>query len=150
MKKAGVLSYPLNGQRKLCSDWEDAQADLSLRWAHTHFVGFVMSRLNYIRDVEKVPNTSDTVPGHLRLLRSVFLILNHVIYNVPGPVSPGSARGVTDATKCCNYRVHKNITAKEMNVLVFLKQTKLWYCHGFGLLLQNEKNYVQQRKKLIS
>ena len=27
------------------SDWADAQADLSLRWAHTHFVGFVMSRL---------------------------------------------------------------------------------------------------------
>ena len=23
----------------------DAQADLSFRWAHTHFVGFVMSRL---------------------------------------------------------------------------------------------------------
>ena len=23
----------------------DAQADLSLRWAYTHFVGFVMSRL---------------------------------------------------------------------------------------------------------
>ena len=23
----------------------DAQADLSLRWAHTHFVGFDMSRL---------------------------------------------------------------------------------------------------------
>ena len=28
-------------------DWADAQADLSLRWAHSHFVGFVMSRLNY-------------------------------------------------------------------------------------------------------
>ena len=27
------------------SDWADAQADLSLRWAHTHFVGFVMTRL---------------------------------------------------------------------------------------------------------
>ena len=27
------------------SDWADAQADLSLRWAHTHFVGFVMSWL---------------------------------------------------------------------------------------------------------
>ena len=26
-------------------DWVDAQADLSLRWAHTHFVGFVMSWL---------------------------------------------------------------------------------------------------------
>ena len=24
------------------SDWADAQADLSLRWAHSHFVGFVM------------------------------------------------------------------------------------------------------------
>ena len=27
------------------SDWVDAYADLSLRWAHTHFVGFVMSWL---------------------------------------------------------------------------------------------------------
>ena len=27
------------------SDWADAQADLSLRWAHSHFVGFVMSWL---------------------------------------------------------------------------------------------------------
>ena len=27
------------------SDWVDARADLSLRWAHTRFVGFVMSRL---------------------------------------------------------------------------------------------------------
>ena len=27
------------------SDWADAQADLSLRWTPSHFVGFVMSRL---------------------------------------------------------------------------------------------------------
>ena len=33
------------GQGRLWSDWVDAQADLSLRWAHSHFVGFVMSRL---------------------------------------------------------------------------------------------------------
>ena len=33
------------GQRRLWSDWADAQADLSLRWAHSHFVGFVMSQL---------------------------------------------------------------------------------------------------------
>ena len=26
----------------------DAQADLSLRWAHTHFVGFFMSWLKYL------------------------------------------------------------------------------------------------------
>ena len=35
MKKPWVLSYPL-----IWSDWADAHADLSLRWAHTHFVGF--------------------------------------------------------------------------------------------------------------
>ena len=33
------------GQRRLWSDWADAQADLSLRWVHNHFVGFVMRRL---------------------------------------------------------------------------------------------------------
>ena len=42
MKKAWVFSYPLSTQRRLWSDWADAQADLSLRWAHSHFVGFVM------------------------------------------------------------------------------------------------------------
>ena len=45
MKKGWILSYPLIAQRRLRSDWADAQADLSLRWAHGHFVGFVMSRL---------------------------------------------------------------------------------------------------------
>ena len=45
MKKAWVLSYPLSAQRRLWSDWADAQADPSLRWAHSHFVGFVMRRL---------------------------------------------------------------------------------------------------------
>ena len=45
MKKAWVLSYPLSAQRRHWSDWVNAQADLSLRLAHTHFVGFVMLRL---------------------------------------------------------------------------------------------------------
>ena len=47
MKKAWVLSYPLSAQRRRWSDWADAQADLSLRWEHTHFVGFVMRWLIY-------------------------------------------------------------------------------------------------------
>ena len=47
MKKPWALSYSLSAQRRLWSDWTDAQADLSLRWAHSHFVGFVMSRLIY-------------------------------------------------------------------------------------------------------
>ena len=41
-------SYPLSAQRRLWSDWVDSQADLSLRWAHTHFVGFVVSWLIYM------------------------------------------------------------------------------------------------------
>ena len=47
MKEAWVLNYSLSTQRRLWSDWADAQADLSLRWVHTHFVGFVMLWLIY-------------------------------------------------------------------------------------------------------
>ena len=36
------------GQRRLWSDWADAQAYLSLRWAHTHFVRFVTRRLTWV------------------------------------------------------------------------------------------------------
>ena len=45
MKKAWVLSYPLSAQHRLWSDWVDAQADLSLRWVHSHFIGFFMTWL---------------------------------------------------------------------------------------------------------
>ena len=45
MKKAIVLSYPFSAQRRSWSDWADTQADLSLRWAHSHFVCFVMRLL---------------------------------------------------------------------------------------------------------
>ena len=60
MKKAWVLSYPLSAQRRLWPDWADAQADLSLRWAHTHFVGFVMSWLIFFlsRTVESLASLS--------------------------------------------------------------------------------------------
>ena len=63
MKKARVLSYPLSAQWRLWSDWADAQADLSLRWAHSHFVGFVMSRLisyNY----NQIPTLSQSLIWH--------------------------------------------------------------------------------------
>ena len=44
MKKAWIPSDPLYAQRRLWSDWADAQADLSLRWAQSHLLGFVMRR----------------------------------------------------------------------------------------------------------
>ena len=40
MKKHRVLSYPLSALRRLGSDWVDAQADPSLRWAHRSFCWF--------------------------------------------------------------------------------------------------------------
>ena len=49
-KEAWVLSYPLSTQRRLWSDLADAQADLSLRWAHIHIVGFVMRRFSVSND----------------------------------------------------------------------------------------------------
>ena len=44
-KKVWFLSYPLSAQRRLWSDWAGAQAYPSLRWAHSHFLGFIMRRL---------------------------------------------------------------------------------------------------------
>ena len=40
LKKARTLSYQLSAQQRLWSDWADAQADLSLRWAHMPFCLF--------------------------------------------------------------------------------------------------------------
>ena len=37
MKKAWILSYPLSAQRRLWSDWVDAQADLCLCWAQSFY-----------------------------------------------------------------------------------------------------------------
>ena len=37
MKKTWVLIYPLSAQRRLWSDWADAEADMSLCWAHMPF-----------------------------------------------------------------------------------------------------------------
>ena len=48
LKKARILSYPLSAQRRLWSGWADAKADLSFRWAHTYFVGVIMSWLNCV------------------------------------------------------------------------------------------------------
>ena len=40
MKKHWALKYLLSAQWRLWSDWADAQADLSLRWAHMSFCWF--------------------------------------------------------------------------------------------------------------
>ena len=44
-RKLGSLATHWVHSEDSWSDWADAQADLSLRWVYSHFVGFVMSRL---------------------------------------------------------------------------------------------------------
>ena len=49
------MSRDMTNQQSDCApseecpaDWADAYADLSLRWAHSHFVDFVMSGLKFV------------------------------------------------------------------------------------------------------
>ena len=94
MKKARVFSYPLSAKRRLGSDWADAQADLSLRWAHSHFVGFVMRwlifavlllKLSYRRSAAKWCQTENQLKQKHGLSCSVFSSSNviNITENLP-------------------------------------------------------------------
>ena len=73
IKKAYVLSFPLSAQRRLWSDWADAQADLSLRCAHSHFVSVVIRRLIWLNlvDLYKVSHNHTVFPWHEKYKRMV-------------------------------------------------------------------------------
>ena len=93
MKKAWVLSYPLSAQRRLWSDWADtqpdwsdwvdAQPDLSLRWAHTHFVGFVMSQLIYSVSLSIYLSLPIYLPTYLptTIYLPIYLSIHPVIFH---------------------------------------------------------------------
>ena len=56
IKKAWILSYLLSAQRRLWSDWADAQADLSLRCAHMPFCWFCHALSHILKiDVATAP-----------------------------------------------------------------------------------------------
>ena len=84
MKKAWVLSYSLSPQWRLCSDWVDAQADLSLHWAHSHFVVFDTRRLILVRSWtpqstwDQTPNYSTKGAG-LVWYDFCFTALQHIL-----------------------------------------------------------------------
>ena len=63
MKKHWVLSYQLSALPRLWSDGADTQAELSLRWAHSHFVYFVMRRLNGFTTAFSSPLRLSTIPS---------------------------------------------------------------------------------------
>ena len=60
MKEVEVLSYLLCAQRRLWSDWADAQADLSLRWAHMPFCWFchALAHFVFLEDRKYIPKLS--------------------------------------------------------------------------------------------
>ena len=64
MKKAWILSYPLNAQQRHGSDRVDAQADLTFSWAHSHFVGFVMRQLILFKRIVQVLSNRKGFPFH--------------------------------------------------------------------------------------
>ena len=79
MKKPWVLSYPyypLSTQRRLWSDWADAQADLSLRWAQCSLCWFchVAGQIFRVLPILIIRATSWENPAHPCSLISAFVV----------------------------------------------------------------------------
>ena len=76
MKKAWILSYPLSAQRRLWSDWADAQADLSFCWAHMPLCWFCHEVAQLISDGHTTSKADRTrtrmIIGHT--LKSTFAL----------------------------------------------------------------------------
>ena len=71
-KKACVLSYPLSAQWRRCSDWADAQADLSLRWALMPFCWFC-------HEVSQMASTLKRRPWIIHCTRFQWKVFNAVL-----------------------------------------------------------------------
>ena len=66
---------------KTLINWANAQADLSLRWAHTHFVGFVMSRLiSQANDCRGHTPTVEIITALNQCTERHFLFTSQVLY----------------------------------------------------------------------
>ena len=60
LKKAWTLSHPLSAQWRLWSDWANAQADLSLRWAHMPFCWFCHEAVHLNCGMRSLENSTMT------------------------------------------------------------------------------------------
>ena len=100
MKKSYVLSYPFSAQRRLWSDWTDAQADLSLRCAHSHFVSFFHEAHHNIK--------TNTVPLHGPRHANLVLI---AYASSEGSGEPAHPRGLarTSAARSYKHWVKRNL-----------------------------------------
>ena len=75
LKKARSLSYPLSVQRRLWSDWADAQADQSLRWAHVPFCWFCHDAAQICLNPREVCLTADRSKAVVLILSELCMVL---------------------------------------------------------------------------
>ena len=67
-KLGSLISYPLSAQRRLWSDWVDAQADLSFRWVHMPFCWFCHEVAQIATDSDNyTPNYIESKIFHYKL-----------------------------------------------------------------------------------
>ena len=160
MKKHWSLNYQWSAKWRLWSDWADAEADLSLRWAHSHFVGFVMRRLNSSSSAwchlpgylgMQLHLINDTIPWANSPRLAIdphpggnfepydFLKLQYISHKMR-PVSPLRV----EALSCNN-----NITYVPINSRIsFGTNTKVSFFHTYGTFISYLYHYFNSGKHL--
>ena len=78
VKQAWVLRYFLSTQQRLWSDWADAQADLSLRWAHIHFIGFFHVQVQFSFIISSCLNFISFNTARL-MSKYVYIVLQSIV-----------------------------------------------------------------------
>ena len=89
MKKAWVLSYSLSAQLRLWSDWADAQADLSLCWAHMSFCWFCYAVAQMV--------------GHMVTTWLLMFTLTHNLVYIALSWTLYKSEKFRHPKNCCNY-----------------------------------------------
>ena len=137
MKKAWVLRYPLSTQRRLWSDWADAQADLSLRWEHTHFVGFVMLRLIYWQTVIQ----QIVIQMHDKLLSNIVTFITaFLLPRVVAPTECTAMKTTQCLRRCQSLSLHGQLLSKILSCSWELLASWYLWLSSYGELHKNLKN----------
>ena len=88
MKKVLVLSYPLSAQQRLWYDWADAQAELSLQWAHMQFCWFCHEAAQLIfrrwlqhlwNIIDALLNFKNQTMSHACIFENIFYLSNFTV-----------------------------------------------------------------------
>ena len=110
MKNAWVLSYPLSAQRRLWSDWANAQADLSLRRAHMLFCRFCHALGEQMKMRECCPLMP---PRHIFTLHDIFI--SHYLYriSIQSTLVISKSKGLSELLRDIHTATYQNCRIKE-------------------------------------